>query len=242
MKRIPIILFSISIFAVLTQSTMAQSFNEEKTAMLNFVRRMYNSSPFEGARKLEGVDGNYYVIAISTSIDSKLPIEKLSRLAENEAMEAAKNTFAEPCINFEMLTIVERANDKSTLIFLCEPLSVFISNKYKAQPFDGAKIVSTSNCSYFISVVTLSRSKFNNESIMDRVALIKAKQQANTLFNGSVISSDIMIYTDEKTEKASSAEIIREQSMGFVEGLEMLNKFTIADKVIYTFYNKLKKP
>ena len=76
---------------------------------------------------------------------------------------------------------------------------------------------------------------------MDRVALIKAKQQANTLFNGSTISSDMIIKTDEQANVVSSTEIIREQSMGFVEGLELLSKFTDNQNKVYIFYRELIK-
>jgi hypothetical protein len=69
--------------------------------------------------------------------------------------------------------------------------------------------------------------------------LIKAKQQANTLFNGSTISSDVIIKTDETSSITTSTEIIKEQSMGFVEGLEMLLKYTENEKKVYIFYREI---
>ena len=37
----------------------------------------------------------------------------------------------------------------------------------------------------------------------------------------------------------TSTEIIREQSMGFVEGLEILVKYTVNEKKVYIFYREL---
>ena len=73
------------------------------------------------------------------------------------------------------------------------------------------------------------------------MALIKAKQQANSLFNGSVISSDVIIQTESSSGNSVSIETIKEQSMGFVEGIETLSKFIFNDKKVYIFYRELNK-
>jgi hypothetical protein len=76
---------------------------------------------------------------------------------------------------------------------------------------------------------------------MDRVALIKSKQQANALFNGSTIQSDIIILTEQSQSgtKINSQEIIKEQTMGFVQGLENLLKFDFNEKKIFVYYRVL---
>jgi hypothetical protein len=220
----------------------SQSFNEEKTAMINYVKRMYTTSPFEGAKLIEGDEKNYYIVAISLTNDIKNTSEKQIINAENKAQEAAKNTFAEPCIKFEMLaTIPDDGKKKTTFLFVCQPLSEFLTNAYKKQAFDGAKIIATPTVNYFISVVTLDNAKYTSSAMMDRVALIKAKSQANTLFNGSTITSDIVIYTGENTRSntTQTTEVFKEQAMGFVEGLENLLKFDSNEKKIYLFFREL---
>jgi hypothetical protein len=220
----------------------SQSFNEEKTAMVNYVKRMYSASPFEGAKLIEGDQNSYHIVAISLTNDNKNTSEKQSVIAENKAQEAANNTFAEPCIKFEMLaTIPDDGKKKTTFLFVCQPLSEFVTNAYKKQAFDGAKIIATPKVNYFVSIVTLDNAKFSSSSMMDRVALIKAKSQANTLFNGSTISSDVVIYTGENTKKNNdnTSEMIREQAMGFVEGLENLLKFDSNEKKVYIFFKGL---
>jgi hypothetical protein len=200
---------------------------------------MYNSSPFEGAKFVEGNEASYYIAAISLSNNTN-SAEINNSLAERKAQEAVKITFAEPCVKFEMLTIItDDIKKTSTYLFSCQPLSDFVKAAYKKQPFNGAKIIAAPKCNYFISVIALETHKYTSESMMDRVALIKAKQQANTLFNGSIISSDIIIKTDNATSVTTSTEIIREQSMGFVEGLETLLKYTVNENKVYIFYREL---
>jgi hypothetical protein len=53
------------IILFLSLSAQAQSFSDEKTSAINFVKRLYNASPFEGVKKIEGDDANYYLVAVS---------------------------------------------------------------------------------------------------------------------------------------------------------------------------------
>ena len=63
------ILFIISF--TLATSAFGQLFNEEKTSAINFIKRVYNSSPFEGVKKLEGETGNFYTVAVTLMNISK---------------------------------------------------------------------------------------------------------------------------------------------------------------------------
>lgn len=220
-------------------SSFGQSFNDEKTSMINYVKRMYTASPFEGAKFIEGSEGSYYIAAISL-LNNTSSAEINNSLAEKKAQDAVKITFAEPCVKFEMLSIITDDSKKSTTyLFSCQPLSDFVKAAYKKQPFNGAKIIAAPKCNYFVSVIALDFHKYTSESLMDRVALIKAKQQANTLFNGSFVSSDVIIKTDETSSITTSTEIIREQSMGFVEGIETLLKYAENENKVYIFYREL---
>ena len=202
---------------------------------------MYNSSPFEGARLIEGNEGSYYIAAISL-LNNTILAEINNTLAVKKAQEVVKVSFAEPCIKFEMLSIITDDIKKSTTyLFSCQLLSDFVKAAYKKQPFNGAKIIAAPKCNYFVSVIALDTHKYTSESLMDRVALIKAKQQANTLFNGSIISSDVIMKTDETSSITTSTETIREQSMGFVEGIETLLKYAENENKVYIFYRELIK-
>jgi hypothetical protein len=199
---------------------------------------MYNLSPFEGAKLIEGDQNSYYVAAISLGYNTdSLEINKA--LAEIKAEEAAKITFAEPCVKFELLSLITDGKKKSTYLFSFYPLSDFIKSTYKKQPFNGAKIIAAPKINYFVSVIALDSQKYESESMMDKVASIKAKQQANVFFNGSVINSDMIIKIDGVSGSILSKEVISEQSIGFVEGLELLNKYHFNQNKVYIFYRKL---
>lgn len=120
-------------------------------------------------------------------------------------------------------------------------LGNFIKRMYINSPFDGVKIIEDYDNKYFISVVSLEKAKYNSIAILNRVAQVKARQQANTFFNGSNISSDIIIKTSEKKDSTGSKstvemmESIKENSIGFVEGLELLINFDINQEKYMVF-------
>jgi hypothetical protein len=207
--------------------------------MINYLKRMYNASPFEGAKIIESYDETYYVAVISINFNSNT-LEINNDLARKKAQDAAKITFAEPCVKFEMLSTLKNDSSKiNTYFFSCTPLSKFAKEAYLKQLLTGAKIISAPNSNYFVSVIAMDTLKNTSKQMTDRVALIKAKQQANALFNGSTITSEIIIKTDEVARSTTSTEIIKEQSMGFVEGLETLLKFPANGNIIYVFYREL---
>jgi len=210
---------------------LAQSFDEEKVAMTNFVKRMYQASPFEGGKLLEGEEASYHVVAIP--VVSSVPKEN-----EKKAQETAASSFAEPFIKFELLGQTE---NPTRLLFYCQPLSKFVKNNYLKEPFDGSRIVASPNNNFFISVVSLDPTKYTNPSLMDKVAQIKSNQQANAIFNGSTISSDIIISTEQNSKgvTTSSLEVIREQTMGFVKGLLALMKFDHNGKKVFVYYQSI---
>ena len=76
----------------------------------------------------------------------------------------------------------------------------------------------------------------------DKVAFMKAKQQVNSMLNGSTITSDLIIRTDDKDKNTeiNNTEFIREQSMGFIQGLELLfGKEITQNKTTYLYYSKI---
>ncbi len=124
----------------------------------------------------------------------------------------------------------------------------FVRRVYNSQPFDGIKILQNQNGQdYIVSVVQLKKDESRSKIIESRIASVKAKSFASQLVNGSYISSDLII-TETKTkdsikEKIELTEILKEQSFGFVEGMELLNSFESNDGkyVVYIFYKEIKK-
>lgn len=114
-------------------------------------------------------------------------------------------------------------------------LTNLIKRMYTAAPFEGVKVVDDYDHQYLISVLSLDKAKYANESMMNRVAQIKAQSQANIFFNGSTISSDLVIKTsDTKIDNSTKTvtetiESIKENAIGFVKSMELLINFTDAD-------------
>lgn len=107
----------------------------------------------------------------------------------------------------------------------------FIKMMYISTPFEGVKIVEDYDHKYLISVISLDKAKYTDQSVMDRVALVKAQSQANTFLNGANVSMDMIIKTTETKLKDSintiveTIEYIKQYSMGFTQGLDLLTNF-----------------
>jgi hypothetical protein len=127
--------------------------------------------------------------------------------------------------------------------------SNFIKRMYTATPFEGVKIVDDYEHQYLISVISLEKAKYNDPSIMNRIAQVKAQSQANTFLNGASISMDMVIKTSEKTTSNSNItlvetiESIKQNSTGFTQGLELLTNFDNADskRLVFIYMREIIK-
>ena len=125
----------------------------------------------------------------------------------------------------------------------------FIKRMYNTTPFEGVKIMDDYDHQYLISVLSLDKTKYTSPSIMNRVAQVKAQSQANNYLNGSTISSDLIIKTTEQKngEKSSTVvetiESIKENAIGFSQGLELLNNFEDekTKRIVFIYYREITK-
>lgn len=124
-------------------------------------------------------------------------------------------------------------------------LTNFIKRMYSAKPFEGVKVIDDYDHQYFISVLSLEKSKYPSDAIMFRVAQVKGQSQANIFFNGSTISSDLVIRTTEKenTTSTETIESIKENAIGFVKSMELLTNFDNTDgkRKVFIFYKEMSK-
>ena len=125
----------------------------------------------------------------------------------------------------------------------------FLKRMYNSSPFEGVKIVDDYDHQYLVSVLSLDKTKYTSTSIMNRVAQVKAQSQANNYLNGSTISSDLIIKTTEQKngEKSSTVvetiESIKENAIGFSQGLELLNNFEDekTKRIVFIYYREITK-
>jgi hypothetical protein len=228
------------VFSFLSFSSFSQSFSDEKISVINFVKRIYTVSPFEGVKKIEGEEESYFAVAVSYLNIPKDSVLVWVPKAQLKAQIMAEQGFAEPCVKFEMIERIEKGN-QNTYLFLCITLEEFLTEIIQKKNVDGARIISAPGNKYIIATISLENMKYSSPEMRDKTAFMKAKQMVNTLVNGSTITSDQIIRTDEndKRTEVTNTEVVREHAMGFVKGLELLfGKEIISNKTTYVYYSK----
>ena len=128
--------------------------------------------------------------------------------------------------------------------------SNFVKRMYTATPFEGVKIIDDYDHQYLVSVISLEKAKYTSESIMNRVAQVKAQSQASTFLNGATISMDMVITTKESKDSTNNittivetVEQIKQNSVGFSQGLELLTNFDNPNslRMVFIYIRELKK-
>ena len=124
-------------------------------------------------------------------------------------------------------------------------LANFLTRMYENAPLEGVRAVDDYEQQYLISVLTLDPAKYGgNESTMFRVAGVKAMSQASRFFNGSNITSDLIIRTSEKSDGTADTEMIetiKENSVGFVRALELLANFALDNgRMAFIYFTPIK--
>lgn len=96
--------FLIIIIAVLSSVGLsAQSYNQEKTALTNFLVRMYENAPFDGVKAVEDYD-NAYLMSVVKLDKAKYKSESaLNRVASVKAMSQASRFFNGSSITEDMI-------------------------------------------------------------------------------------------------------------------------------------------
>lgn len=151
-------------------------------------------------------------------------ITNLNRLFDIGNSKKMKNwtVFIFVCLLFANNSFAQSYNQDHTA------LANFLTRMYENAPFEGVRLVDDYDNQYLMSVLALNKEKYTSESTMNRVASVKASSQASRFFNGSEITSDLIIRTTEKSDGTSDTEMIeniKEKSIGYVKALELLTSF-----------------
>lgn len=124
-------------------------------------------------------------------------------------------------------------------------LAKFVQRMYSNTPFQGVKLLEDYDNKYLLSVIILDPAKYgNNESTMNRIAGVKAMSEASRFFNGSQITTDLIITTREDGNKNTTTEMlekINEQSIGYIKTLSQLTNFTdSSNNRVFVFYKLIE--
>ena len=124
-------------------------------------------------------------------------------------------------------------------------LKHFLVRMYKADPFEGVKVVSDYENNYLLSVVLVKNSA--SESAINRIAQVKSQRQVSQYIGGLVqVNSETIIRTTEKVKEEMTIEevtdIIRENSIGFTKAMEVLAVIDAGNnQKCYMFYRKIEE-
>lgn len=142
MRRSSFVLF----FMMMVGVCSAQSYNAERTALSNFLIRMYNNAPFEGVRVVEDYEHSYLLSVVSLDANKYQGNESaMNRVASVKAMSQASRFFNGSRITDELIIrtvesstgqtdteIIETINENSTgYVKALEQLTNFIDGKGK---------------------------------------------------------------------------------------------------------------
>ena len=96
--------FILVIISVLVAiSACAQSYNQEKTALTNFLVRMYENAPFDGVKAVEDYENAYLMSVVKLDKTKYKSDSALNRLAQVKAMSQASRFFNGSDITDDMI-------------------------------------------------------------------------------------------------------------------------------------------
>ena len=125
-------------------------------------------------------------------------------------------------------------------------LTNFLVRMYKAEPFEGVKIVSDYDNNYLLSVVLVANNG-QSEIARNRIEQVKSQRQVSQYLGGLVqVSSETIIRTTDKVKEEKTVEeitdIIKENSIGFTKAMEVLTVIDTPNKQkCYMFYRKAEE-
>lgn len=99
---------------------LAQSYNEEKISLSNFLKRMYKNTPFEGVKIIDDYD-NAYLISVLTLDTAKYQTTSIAqRVASVKAIAQASKYLNGSDISTDMIIKKSEKSDSTTQIEIIE--------------------------------------------------------------------------------------------------------------------------
>lgn len=122
----------------------------------------------------------------------------------------------------------------------------YLIRMYKAEPFEGVKVVSDYDNTYLLSIVLVGDNG-QSETVRNRIAQVKSQRQVSQYLGGLVqVKSETIIRTTEKVKEGKTIEeitdLIKENSIGFTKAMEVLAIIdTSNNQKCYMFFRKLEE-
>jgi hypothetical protein len=94
-------------------SIFAQGYNEEQTALANFLKRMYNQTRFEGVKIVEDYDNQYFISVLSLENGRYKKPADMFRVAQVKAMRQASEFVNGGLVTSDLLIRTTETKDSS---------------------------------------------------------------------------------------------------------------------------------
>jgi hypothetical protein len=133
MKQQSPILRTILLSTFLTLSyglSYAQSFNEDKVAFGNFLKRMYMSAPFDGVKVVDDYNREYIVSVISFEKAKYSNPSTMNRVAQVKAQSQANTFINGASINSDLIIKTSERKSKNTVESTIETIETIKENAY----------------------------------------------------------------------------------------------------------------
>jgi hypothetical protein len=124
MKKLILILYTL----IISITANAQSFNEDKTAFSNFLKRMYISTPFEGVKVVDDYNHQYLVSVISLDKAKYSNPSIMDRVAQVKAQSQANTFLNGASISMEMVIKTTEQSTKGVSNTLVETIESIKQN------------------------------------------------------------------------------------------------------------------
>ena len=85
------------------QNVASQSYNTQKTTLVNFISRMYEKEPFEGVKIVEDYDYSYIIVAIMLDTQKYNSDSILNRVASTKAMNELNRFMNGSALSYDMI-------------------------------------------------------------------------------------------------------------------------------------------
>jgi len=115
--------YLISLVLVLSGTWMfSQSINEEKTALSNFIKRMYNTTPFEGVKIMDDYTAQYLVSVLSLDKAKYPNSTTMARIAQVKAQSQASSYINGTSVSTDLIIKTTETTDQGETKSVVETL------------------------------------------------------------------------------------------------------------------------
>jgi hypothetical protein len=115
-------------FIFIASYAYAQSFNEDKTAFSNFIKRMYTATPFEGVKIVDDYDHQYLISVISVEKAKYTDPSIMNRVAQVKAQSQANTFLNGASITMEMIIKTTNQTSKDSTSTIVETIESIKQN------------------------------------------------------------------------------------------------------------------